>query len=205
MFKVLRLLNSSTANCRPGSLLFSLLRLVRDKKGVAAVEFGFIAPLMVAMYLGVVELSLGLTADRRVTNVASSTADLISQNETVTEADLDAIFGIAESLLNPLNQNVFETSTLKIKVTSVFQEEGETKVAWSHTFGGATADTPGDDYTLPSANLTQDLSSIIMTEITYTHDSIFDYFIPAPIEMTDTYYVRPRKSLQVVCSDCPGA
>ena len=201
MTKPVRLLISSIVDFRLTNPFYSLLRLWRDKKGVAAFEFAYIAPLMVAMYLGVVELSLALTADRRVTNVASSVADLISQNESLNEADLDAIFNIAESLLNPLNQNVFETSTLKIKVTSVAQEGGEIKVVWSHAFGGATPDTPGEDYVLPSANLTQELSSIIVAEVTYTHDSLFNYFIPNPIDMEDTYYVRPRKSLQVVCTE----
>ncbi len=204
MFKVLRLSNFLTADCLPGHLLYSLLRILRDKKGVAAVEFAYIAPLMVALYLGIVEMSLALSADRRVTMVTSSVADLISQNETVTENDLDAIFDIAESLLNPLNQNVFETSSLKIKVTSVVQQNNNTTVAWSYTYGGATPDVPGDDYTLPSDQLTQDQTSVIMTQVNFTHDSLFNYFIPAPIEMTDTYYVRPRKSLQVECTDCPA-
>lgn len=203
MTKVLHLLNSYIAACNPGKLFFAPLRLLRDKRGVAAVEFGYIAPLMVIMYMGVVELSTALTADRRVTNVASSIADLVSQNESVTMDDLDAIFNIAESLMNPLNQNVFDTSSLQIKVTSVVQEDDKTTVVWSHAYGGATADTPGDDKTLPSPNMTQELSSIIEAEITYTHDSILDYFIPDVVEMTDTYYVRPRKSLQVACTDCP--
>ncbi len=181
------------------------IRFYKDHRGVAAVEFGYIAPLMVVMYIGTVELSTALTADRRVSQLSSTTADLVAQNDTVTQDTIDAIFDISDSLLNPLEQNAFNTTNrLEMKVTSVVaDEDNNTTVSWSHVYGGATADTPGEPYTLPNVNMTQPFSSVIIAEITYEYDSLFQYFIPNTLDITDTYYLRPRKSLQVTCEDCP--
>jgi Flp pilus assembly protein TadG len=53
-----------------------LLRCVQDERGVSAVEFALLLPLMVTLYLGGVEISQGLTIDRKVTLVARTVADL---------------------------------------------------------------------------------------------------------------------------------
>ena len=50
--------------------LFTLSRLARDRRGVSAVEFALVAPLMIGLYLGCVEISDGVAADRKVTLTA---------------------------------------------------------------------------------------------------------------------------------------
>ena len=42
------------------------------------VEFAFIVPIMAVMFIGAVELSQAIIVDRRVTQIASSTADLVA-------------------------------------------------------------------------------------------------------------------------------
>ena len=54
-------------------------RWTASDEGVAAVEFGLIVPIMAVMFIGAVELSQAITVDRRVTQVASSTADLVAR------------------------------------------------------------------------------------------------------------------------------
>ena len=49
---------------------------------MAAVEFAFIVPIMGVMFIGAVELSQAIIVDRRVTQIASSTADLVARAET---------------------------------------------------------------------------------------------------------------------------
>ena len=50
--------------------------------GMAAIEFALIVPIMGVMFIGAVELSQAITVDRRVTQIASSTADLVARAET---------------------------------------------------------------------------------------------------------------------------
>ena len=50
-----------------------------DERGVSAVEFAMLLPLMLTLYLGAVEISQGIGADRKVTLTARTVADLVSQ------------------------------------------------------------------------------------------------------------------------------
>ena len=43
-----------------------------NEQGISAVEFALIAPLLITLYLGAIELSLLMEADRRVTQTSAS-------------------------------------------------------------------------------------------------------------------------------------
>ena len=71
-----RPLSLSDLGARAGALLG---RWRADASGMAAVEFAFIVPIMGVMFIGAVELSQAIIVDRRVTQIASSTADLVAR------------------------------------------------------------------------------------------------------------------------------
>lgn len=48
----------------------------RDPRGMVAVEFALIIPVMITLYFGTVETTNAMTAARRVTIVAQTAADL---------------------------------------------------------------------------------------------------------------------------------
>ncbi|MEM9054640.1 MAG: TadE/TadG family type IV pilus assembly protein, partial [Pseudomonadota bacterium] len=70
----------------------SLRTLPKAKKGVSAVEFALIAPLMLLMYAGCIELSFMMQLDRKVTTSAATLGDLTARADIVTNDDLDDIF-----------------------------------------------------------------------------------------------------------------
>src|SRR5688572_10346719 len=94
---------------RPGLLA----RMRRDTRGVAAVEFGFIVPIMFFLFVGTIEFSQALTVDRRLTLAASSTADLIARapNSGLTPEQVDRDLRIIEQLIAP-----YEIARLYVKV-----------------------------------------------------------------------------------------
>ena len=47
----------------------------RDRKGASAVEFGILAPLLITLYFGCVEITDGIAADRKVTLTAGALAN----------------------------------------------------------------------------------------------------------------------------------
>src|SRR5262245_44457481 len=65
-----------------------LQRLAHDQRGVSAVEFAMLLPLMLTLYLGAVEISQAVAVDRKVTLAARSVADLVAQVTTVNNADV---------------------------------------------------------------------------------------------------------------------
>jgi Flp pilus assembly protein TadG len=173
----------------------SVLRLGRDKRGIAAVEFALLAPVLVAFYLGATEFCQGFMAQKRMGHVSAMVADLVAQEETTTPAALDDIFDIGGLIMKP-----FSTTALKQRVTSVTQTAGVVRVDWSRG-DGMTARIPGDTVSIPADVITNG-ESLIMSEASYDYDSPVDYLMPAITRFTHTYYLRPRVAEKVLCATC---
>ena len=60
----------------------------QDRRGVSAVEFAMLLPLMMTLYLGTVEISQGVGIDRKVTLTTRTVADLASQASSITNTDM---------------------------------------------------------------------------------------------------------------------
>src|SRR5690349_24337501 len=88
--------------------------LVRDQRGISAVEFAMILPLMLTLYLGAVELSQGVGADRKVTLTARTIADLVSQTASINNSDMTNSLNAAAAVMAP-----YPISNLKVTVSSV--------------------------------------------------------------------------------------
>ena len=54
--------------------------LLNDGRGVAAIEFAMIVPIMLVMFFGTVEFSSGVAVNRKVTLMAQTFSDLVSRN-----------------------------------------------------------------------------------------------------------------------------
>jgi Flp pilus assembly protein TadG len=167
-------------------------RFWRDNRGLAAVEFAMIFPIMLTLYFGTLETSDALTVSRRVANVAETAADLVAQQTSVSSSDLTDVFAASAAILTP-----YDTTKIKIVLTSVVASSSNvTTVAWSSAYGGATARTVNSSITLPTG-LTTANSSVIMAEVTYSYVSPIAHFITGPITMTEKAYLRPRRSITV--------
>lgn len=175
---------------------FSTIReLQRDDSGLSALEFALVAPVMITMYMGAVELSHALTIDRRVTSVASAIADLVAQSEEISSSDVDDIFAAASTIMLP-----YSADPISIVVSSVVaDEENKTTVAWSCAHNG-TARAEDEELPLPEG-LTQPFSSVIMAEVSYIYTPPVGEFVTGGITLTDTFYLRPRRSLTVEKTD----
>ena len=164
----------------------------RDKGGVAALEFALLLPLMIGLYFAGIEISNLLIVDRKVTAASNTVADLVAQDTSINNTEMNDIFLATRAILTPFPSNV-----LSVKLTSVVADIGNvTTVAWSD----ALNDTPyavGANITLPPG-LTTPGSSVIMAEVSYTHTSPIGQFLTGPINIQDQAFLRPRRVLQVL-------
>lgn len=173
------------------STLRWLQRFHDDRKGVSAVEFAMIAPLMILIYFGMAELSQGFMAQKRVEHVASAIADLVAQDEEVNDAELTDIFAVATFGMKP-----FSTAPLKQRISSVTRNaSGVAKVDWSSNQGW-TSRANNSTVTLPT-NLIANGESVVMAEVEYLYESPVDYVMPESITFRKTYYLRPRMANKV--------
>lgn len=170
-------------------------RLTGDERGISAVEFALIAPVMIAFYFGMAEFCQGYMAQKRMGHVSAMVADLVAQEETVATTNLDDIFQIGGLIMKP-----FSTTPLKQRVSSVTQTAGVAKVVWSRGYGWAAR--PVSDVIALPAGLLIDGESIIVSEATYDYDSPVDYLMPAVTRFSHSYYLRPRTVDSVICTDC---
>src|SRR4051794_8730140 len=121
-------------------------RFARDSRGVSAVEFAVLLPLMLTMYLGGSEVSQAIATSRKVTLVSRTVADLASQSSTITDASMTNILSASAAVVSP-----YASSHLKVTVSQVkIDADGNATVAWSDTLGG-TQHGVGSTVTLPTA------------------------------------------------------
>ncbi len=162
--------------------------LASDERGVSAVEFAMLLPLMLTLYLGAVEVSQGIGADRKVTLTARTVADLVSQVTSVSNNDMTNSLNAASSVMTP-----FSSTNLKVVVSSVkIDAQGKATIDWSDTLNG-TARTKGSTVTLPSA-LAIPNSSLIWSEVEYNYKPVIGYVITGSMNLKDQIYMRPRMS-----------
>ena len=85
------------------SLLDRLSRFRWDQRGIAAVEFAMIVPLMVTIYFGLTELVRAVDTSRKVTLYARTIADLSGRatNGSPKVEDMAAILNAANAILWP--------------------------------------------------------------------------------------------------------
>lgn len=184
-----------TGDRTPGGLL---TRLRGDRRGVSAVEFALIAPVILLFYFGLAEFCQGFMAQKRMGRTASTVADLVTQNETVTRADIADVFEVGVLMMRP-----FPADPLELRVTAVTRDDNDrVQVDWSLAEDeGMPARAVGSAVDLP-AGLIAAGESLMMTEVTYDYESPFGELLPGLTRFSHTYYLRPRKVDQVECADC---
>jgi Flp pilus assembly protein TadG len=184
------------------SRMASWARFARDRRGVSAIEFAMIAPLLILMYVGLAEVGNALTIYRRAATVAMTAADLTAQTKSLKTADLKDIVGASSSILAPYAAT--SPTPLKIVISSVVADQNNSgKVAWSYASNGATARGVNSAYTVPNG-LTEAGTSVIVSEITYAFTPLLDLpqiFSPGAFDIKRTFYSRPRRSLTVTKTD----
>ena len=179
-------------------LLGLLRRFTADQRGVSAIEFAFIAPILIVFYFGMAETCQLLIAKRRVSHAGAAVADLVSQTQTAstTRAALDDKLLAGRTIMTP-----FAATPLTIKLSSVTARNptagGDPMVYWSYPAGGRAKDSTFRVATPLNAG-----ESVIVAEVSYNYTSAIGYFIPGVKQLTHKAELRPRKQDAIACSDC---
>jgi len=172
-------------------LSIAVRRLPRDRRGMAAVEFAMILPLMLTMFLGAIEVTQGLATDRKIGLVARAVADLSSQSTSISNSEMTNILSASTSIMYP-----FSTAPLKIKVTAVnVNASGQATVAWGDALNDTKRAT-GSSVSIPAAIAVPN-TQIIWGEVAYSYNPTFGYVLFSNINLSDQNFVRPRQSATI--------
>jgi Flp pilus assembly protein TadG len=177
-----------------------IARLIADRRGVSAVEFALLAPVMILIYFGLTQFSLAYMAERRASHTAAMIADLVAQSGKTSVRDLQSVAAIGQMLMKP-----FSATPLTTRISSVTMDDrGRAWVDWSYSSNAEVLQplsktTPITD--LPTG-LASDKESLIIGETRYEYQSAFKDMMPALTTFGRKYYLRPRTVNQVTCTDC---
>lgn len=183
-----RIMLTHLAHTLAGLFSRRISQFAKDKRGVSAVEFAMLLPLMLTLYLGTVEVSQGVSIERKVTLTARTVADLVAQVATIDTAGINAALGAATAIMAP-----FPDSEAKVTVSVVqIDANGNAKVTWSSTKNG-TARAVGSSVTVPDA-LKVPSTSLVFGEASYKYTPTIGYVVTGSINVADQIFMRPRLS-----------
>ena len=166
-------------------------RLLRDIRGVSAVEFAFVLPFLELLFVGGFLLSDAISAYRKVTAATKTVADLTTQYTSVTDSELDQILAASQQVMAP-----YKVANARITVSQVsVDNNGNAKISWSRGLN-TPAMTVGTDFTIP-ATIKQNNTSLIVAEITYSYVPVVASNMFGTIPMRDNIIMSPRASSTV--------
>jgi len=175
------------------ALALRLTRLLRsfkrDREGASAVEFAILAPLLIALYFGCVEITDGIAADRKVTLTAGALANLTSQTQTISTSGMTNILNASAAIIKPYSVGNLAATISCLKVDA----DGVVKVKWSATLNGM-ARTLNSTVTLPDASLAIPNSSLVWSEVNYNYTPVVGYTITGTLPLSDQMFMSPRVS-----------
>jgi Flp pilus assembly protein TadG len=177
----------------------SVRALRRDSRGVAAIEFAMIVPLMLVMLFGTIEVSSGVAVKRKVTLVARTLSDLTSQSKAVVDADVTDFLAASYGIMWP-----YPSAPVRATISELYIDPATSlaRVQWSK---GASPRGQGSTVSIPSGLISRDSSDktlpnqyLIYSEVSYLYQPVIGYVMSkVGVTLSDTAYTRPRQSVCV--------
>lgn len=194
-------------------LLDSLRRWARDRRGVAALEFALIVPLLLMLYFVTMEVAQAIEVNKKVGRVGSMVADLVTQQQEMSKSELESIMRIGEATLQPYNRSRANIDIVAIEVTD--EATPKVQVVWARKLvdGAFSAGSAkGTAIVIPPA-LRIKGSFLIRVQSSLAYEPVITWAASAKstlglasafdgISMAETYYLRPRMSTTIPCADC---
>lgn len=181
-----------------------LAGLFGDRSGVGAIEFAILFPILVMLYIGAFEITVGLSVSKRAARAAGSVADIVTQQQGVTKTSLQQITTVANAIFAPYN-----TSQMQVKLTGITMDaSANAKVLWS--WGNSTTSAPyaaNSAVTGVPADMQKASSFLVRAELSIPYQ-LFAFspaFLPGNLQtltIQRTYYYRQRQNDSIACSDC---
>jgi len=172
--------------------------IVAPTRGVAAIEFAMIMPVLVILFLASFDAARAMAIYMKVRAATYSLAAITNQYQTIASSDITSIVGATSAILAPYSQAPAVVTISQIAISW----RGQATVAWSYSQGG-TALVRGSSVTLPST-LNTNSSYLIFAQVSYRFSPIFGLFAAGAINLSDNLYMTPRSSACVAYTPQTG-
>lgn len=173
-------------------------RLGHSTRALGAVEFAMTAPFLILLYVGSYQLMDAISAYRKVTITARSLADLATQNETTTQAQVQEVLDSARQVMTPYST---VGSSLAIAQIAI-DDDGNASLVWAC----ANSDSPVcsttsstlkiSDIVIP-ADLKNPGTYLIYSRIVFHYKPAVAGKLIGPLTFSDDIFMNPRRSPSV--------
>jgi Flp pilus assembly pilin Flp len=159
-------------------MLNRLRNLRRDNRGVAAIEFALMLPMLIALLIGCLEVTFKIWSTQKAEKLAVTLSDVIAQSTAVTNSDLQSLIGATDKIMDPFP---FGANEGKIIISSLYVPQGEEEatVNWQCSFPGSGGLSASSEFgakgavaDLPTGFTLVEKDNVIVTEIFYKYKPI---------------------------------
>jgi len=175
-----------------------ILRFRRDKRGAMVAEFALTLPLLLILVMGGAEVGRFILVNQKLDRAATTMADLVAQEETMTTATLTGLFAAITPTMKP-----FSLGNNAVVIVSSITLVGSTPtITWQRTGVGTLSKasklgTQGGTAALPAGFTVAAGQTIIAAEVYYNFTTLFvpNTYTVGVIENRTLYhraFFRPR-------------
>ncbi|MDZ7823645.1 MAG: hypothetical protein U5K75_06100 [Ahrensia sp.] len=170
--------------------LNALLRRFRaNTKGVAAVEFAFIVPILITMSMGVSEVWFRYSASDQFTRYIFQVGDLLARETELETSDITLLHSRASTMM----QEVETHQLIEINVASIGfkQSDGTPVTLWTRSVGGNVITFDPTEAT----GMALSSNAILRVEGRFQYRSPFALILPQLTSATRrAVYFKPRET-----------
>lgn len=184
-------------------------RFCKSTRGVAAIEFAAILPVLLILLLATFDGGSALVVYMKVRSATYVLASVTNQYSTaipIQSGNMTGIMNATSAVLSPYPSAPVAAVISELEVTAAKATTGT--VRWSAALNG-TALSAGSKVTLPSTlnttnnntctNYSATLGAnpgcyLIVATVSYTYTPLFGFFSTSGIPLSDTVYATPRSS-----------
>lgn len=176
-------------------------RFAKDERGVSAIEFVLIFPLLVTMLAGTVDIGQALTVSRKMNQVVSTLGDMTSQQTEWKATDIDAIIAGTATIIEPFSKTDLKIDLVVLDVNASLAAT----VNWGRGYNKtALTKNAASPVKIPT-NIAQSGVQLVAVKATYSLTTPFSKLLK-PItgvttyNYTKTYIMRPRNGNTITLS-----
>ncbi len=154
--------------------LSNLIRFKREDRGAMVAEFALMLPVMMILVMCGGEMGRFMLLNQKMDRAATTMADLVSQEETMTTAKMTTLFSVVTPTMTP-----FALGAKSTMIVSAITLVGSTPtVKWQRTGGGTFSQASkigaqGGTATLPTGMTVAAGQTIIVAEMFYDFTTLF--------------------------------